>query len=118
MNDAAGEDLNWFWKEWFYETWKFDQSIKSVKYVDERPENGALITIENLEQMALPVIVKVTEQNGETQIINLPVDVWRRDTDWTFKYNSTSPITSIILDPNGELPDVNRKNNTWEASNK
>jgi hypothetical protein len=116
MNDATGEDLNWFWKEWFYETWKLDQSVKSVKYVDDKPENGALITIENLEQMALPVIVKVTEQNGKTQMIKLPVDVWKRDTDWTFKYNSTSPITSVVLDPDGEFPDVNRKNNTWEAT--
>ncbi len=115
MNDAAGEDLNWFWKEWFYENWKFDQSVKSVKYVDNNPAAGAFITIENLQEMALPVIVKVTEQNGTTQIIKLPVDVWRRDSDWTFKYNSISPLTSVVLDPNGELPDINRKNNTWEG---
>jgi hypothetical protein len=66
--------------------------------------------------MALPVIVKVTEQNGKTQMIKLPVDVWKRDTDWTFRYNSTSTITSVVLDPDGEFPDVNRKNNTWEAT--
>jgi hypothetical protein len=115
MNDAAGEDLNWFWKEWFYETWKFDQSVKYVKYVHDNPSDGAFITIENLQEMALPVIVKVTEQNGTTQIIKLPVDVWRRNTEWTFKYNSTSPLTSVVLDPNAELPDIDRKNNTWEG---
>ena len=27
INNAAGEDLNWFWKEWFFTTWKFDQAI-------------------------------------------------------------------------------------------
>ena len=115
MNDAAGEDLNWFWKEWFYETWKLDQSVKSVKYVNDNAENGALITIENLDKLALPVVVKVTEQNGKSQLIKLPVDVWRRDTDWTFKYNSTSPLTSVVLDPNDEFPDVNRENNTWKS---
>jgi Peptidase family M1 domain len=114
MNDAAGDNLNWFWKEWFYETWKLDQSVKGVKYVNDKAEDGALISIENLQQMALPVIVKVTEQNGHTQEIKLPVDVWARDREWTFKYNSTSPITSVVLDPNNELPDVNRKNNTWQ----
>jgi hypothetical protein len=116
MNDAAGEDLNWFWKEWFYETWKLDQSIKSVKYVKDNPANGALITIENLQQMAMPVTVKVTEQNGKSQEIKLPVNIWQRDSEWTFKYNSSSPITSVVLDPNDELPDVNRKNNTWESN--
>lgn len=115
MNDAAGDNLNWFWKEWFFESWKLDQSVKGVKYVKDSAVNGALITIENLQQIALPVIVKVTEQNGHTQEIKLPVDVWRRDTKWTFKVNSTSPITSIVLDPDNELPDINRKNNTWTS---
>ncbi len=115
MNDAAGDDLNWFWKEWFYETWKLDQAVKSVTYVNDNPADGALITIENKQQMALPVTVKVTEENGNSQTIKLPVNVWQRDIDWTFKYNSTSKIKSVILDPGGELPDIDRKNNTWEA---
>ena len=115
MNDAAGDNLNWFWKEWFYETWKLDQSVKGVKYVNNVAANGSLITIENLQQLAMPVTLKITEENGTTQEIKLPVNVWQRDTEWTFKYNSTSPITTIILDPNDELPDINRNNNTWKA---
>ena len=114
MNDAAGDNLNWFWKEWFYKTWKLDQSVKGVKYVSNNPADGVLITITNLQQMALPVTVQITEQNGKSQIIELPVNVWQRDTDWTFKYNSTSLITSVVLDPKEVLPDINRKNNTWE----
>ncbi|MEO6893957.1 MAG: M1 family peptidase, partial [Ginsengibacter sp.] len=115
MNDAAGDNLNWFWKEWFYETWKLDQSVKGVKYVNDDPSQGALITIENKQKMALPVTLKITEENGNVQILKLPVNVWQRDINWTFKYNSTSKITSVVLDPEGDLPDVNRKNNTWES---
>jgi len=115
MNDATGEDLGWFWKEWFYETWKLDQAVKSVVYIKDKPENGALITVENLGEIALPVTLKITEQNGNTQQIKLPVEVWQRDEQWTFKYNSTSPITSIVLDPNNELPDENRSNNIWKG---
>ncbi|HXB28833.1 MAG TPA: M1 family metallopeptidase, partial [Puia sp.] len=33
MNSAAGEDLNWFWKEWFFTTWTLDQALSDVKYV-------------------------------------------------------------------------------------
>jgi hypothetical protein len=65
--------------------------------------------------MALPVIVKVTEENGTVQTLKLPVNVWQRDIDWTFKYNSTSAITSVELDPNGELPYIDRKNNSWKS---
>lgn len=116
MNDAAGDDLNWFWKEWFYETWKLDQAVKGVEYVNDKPSEGSLITIENLQQMALPVTIKITEQNGKSQIIDLPVNIWQRDAEWTFKYNSTSPITSIVLDPKEVLPDINRGNNSWEGN--
>ena len=115
MNDAAGENLNWFWKEWFYETWKLDQAVKDVKYVNDKPAEGALITISNLQKMALPVTVKITEENGNTQLLNLPVNVWQRDSDWTFKCNTTSKITSVVLDPGEVLPDIDRKNNTWQS---
>ena len=115
MDDAAGDNLDWFWKEWFCETWKLDQSVKEVKYVHDSAANGALITIENLQQMAMPVIAKVTEENGNTNEIKLPVEVWQRGGEWTFKYNSTTPIASVELDPGNELPDVDRKNNSWTA---
>lgn len=115
MNNAAGEDLNWFWKEWFYTTWTLDQAVTSVSYVDGNAANGSLITIENLQKMALPVTIKVTEQNGDSAIVNLPVDVWARGSKWTFKYNSKSTVTSVVIDPELEFPDVNRKNNTWPA---
>ena len=113
MNDAAGENLNWFWKEWFYETWKLDQAVKDVKYVNDKPAEGALITISNLQKMALPVTLKITEENGNTQLLNLPVNVWQRDSDWTFKCNTTSKIASVVLDPEEVLPDIDRKNNKW-----
>ncbi|MEO8568301.1 MAG: M1 family metallopeptidase [Ginsengibacter sp.] len=116
MNDAGGEDLNWFWKEWFFETWNLDQSVKNIKYIKENPKNGALITIENLGQMALPVIAKITESNGQSHELNLPVEIWQRSGEWTFAYNSTSPVTSIIIDPHIQLPDIDRANNTWQAT--
>jgi aminopeptidase N len=45
MNNAAGEDLNWFWKEWFFTTWKLDQAVEGVKYENDDPADGAFITI-------------------------------------------------------------------------
>jgi hypothetical protein len=113
MNDAAGEDLDWFWKEWFYKTWTLDQAVKDVKYIDNDPSKGVLITIENLDQMAMPVTVAVKEQNGNTGTVNLPVEIWQRGGEWTFKYNSTSMIDSVTIDPDNKLPDVNRDNNVW-----
>ena len=104
-----------FGKNGFSKLGLSDQAVKGVQYVKNDPTTGALITIDNLGQMALPVTVKVTEQNGRTATVKLPVEIWQRGAEWTFKYPSTSPITSVILDPGFQLPDVYRSNNSWLA---
>ncbi len=115
MNNAAGDDLNWFWKEWFFTSWTLDQAITDVKYTDNDPAKGILITIENKGKMILPVIVKVIESNGNTGSIELPVEIWQRGGTWTFKYASTGKVDKVILDPENVLPDIDRKNNEWNA---
>jgi hypothetical protein len=112
MDNAAGEDLGWFWNEWFFTTWKLDQSVKEIAYNDNDPAKGALITIENLEGMALPVTVAVKEENGNTGKMNLPAEIWERGGTWTFAYKSTSKIDYVIIDPDHALPDINPENNS------
>jgi hypothetical protein len=65
MEDGAGEDLGWFWRAWFYELWRLDQSVKEVDYVEQDPAKGAVITIENLDKMAMPAVVEVELTSGE-----------------------------------------------------
>ncbi|HEY2580703.1 MAG TPA: M1 family metallopeptidase [Mucilaginibacter sp.] len=111
MDNAAGEDLSWFWNEWFFTTWKLDQSVKQIAYTDGDPAKGALITIENTEGLAMPVTVAVKEENGNTGRVNLPAEIWQRGGTWTFAYKSTSKINYVILDPDHVLPDINPENN-------
>ncbi len=113
MNDAAGENLNWFWKGWFVKNYKLDQAVDSVKYVGGDPAKGALITLENRDQMVMPTTVEVKESNGKTGRIDLPVEIWEHSGLFTFRYNSTTAIDSVIVDPDRVLPDVNEKNNVW-----
>ena len=115
MNDAAGDDLNWFWKQWFYENWMLDQGVKSVKFINDDPENGAVITITNNEHMAMPVPLKIVETNGNIINMQLPVEVWHRGNNWSFKVMTTSLIDSVIIDPGNLLPDINPQNNIWSS---
>jgi Peptidase family M1 domain len=117
INNAAGEDLNWFWKEWFFTTWKFDQAVTGVTYVDDDPSKGAVITIENKGKMIMPAIIKVVQANGDSSMIQKPVEIWFRGSTWTFKYPSTSKIDKVILDPENVLPDTDRSNNEWNGDN-
>jgi hypothetical protein len=113
INNGTGEDLDWFWQEWFFSTWKFDQAVTAVNYVDKNPAKGALITIENKERMILPVIMHIVQKNGKTETIQLPVEIWQRGGTWVYPYASQSEIEKVVLDPEGILPDTNRKNNEW-----
>ena len=115
MDDASGEDLNWFWKEWFYKTWVLDQAVDNVKYVDGDTSKGSLITISNNDEMVMPATVLVKESDGKSGTVKLPVEIWEKSGKWTFKYNSTGLIDSVIIDPDKQLPDVNRKNNVWTS---
>lgn len=115
INNAVGEDLNWFWKEWFFTTWKLDQVVTAVNYVDNNPSKGVLISIGNNGRMNLPAIIKIIQSNGETATIQLPVEIWQRSGDHIFKYPSKNKIDKVILDPENVLPDMDRKNNVWIA---
>ncbi len=110
INNAAGEDLNWFWKEWFFTTWKLDQAITSVKYTDE----GTSITIESKGKMIMPVILKIVQSNGTSEKVQLPVEIWQHGSTWTYTYPSKNKLEKVILDPDNVLPDMDRKNNEWK----
>jgi hypothetical protein len=115
MNEVAGEDLSWFYHEWFFENWLLDQAVNSVAYVNQDPTKGALITIENKTQAAMPVTAEITETNGKKTIVHLPVEIWQRGGTWTFRTSTTTPLTQVVLNPTNILPDVNKSNNTWRA---
>jgi len=114
MENAAGENLQWFWRGWFLNNWQLDVAVRDVKYVDNDPKKGALITIDNLQKMAMPVILEVKTVSGKTDRINLPVEIWERNNSWTFKYPSTEEIESVTYDPDNVFPDINPDNNVWK----
>lgn len=113
MNNAAGENLNYFWKGWFYKNWLIDQAVTDVHYVHDNPADGSLITIENLQKLPMPVKVKVYESNGKSGEKDLPVEIWQRGGKWQFEYSSTSRLDSVIVDPDHQLPDIDLSNNKW-----
>ncbi|MPT32864.1 MAG: M1 family peptidase [Chryseobacterium sp.] len=113
MENVSGEELNWFWRGWFMNKWKVDQAVKVVKPVNGDFKNGVQITVENIGQLPMPTTVLVTFKDGTTQTVKLPVEVWKRNTEWTFQIDSTKEVTQVKLDPQSIVPDINPKNNAW-----
>ncbi|HET7898725.1 MAG TPA: M1 family aminopeptidase, partial [Flavisolibacter sp.] len=116
MENAGGEDLAWFWRSWVFNNYKFDVALANVSQTGTKPEQGVAITLENKEQMVMPVPVLIKEANGKTQSFTVPVEAWLRGSDAVFYVYPTSKITEIVIDPEKRLPDVNRKNNSWKPA--
>ena len=114
MDNQAGEDLSWFWREWFYHNWSLDLAVESVSYKDNDPKKGVEITILNLDKMAMPVTVELEWKDGQRQRINLPVETWLQSGTHVLHLPGGQALASVTLDPDQVLPDANRKNNVWK----
>ena len=115
MENVSGETLQWFWRAWFVNNWRLDVAVSDVKYVDNDPTKGALITIDNLDKMAMPVVLEIKLKSGKTDRIKFPVEIWERFSSWTFKYPSIEEVQSVTYDPDNVFPDYNPDNNVWTA---
>ena len=113
IENAGGEDLGWFWKQMFLENYKLDQSVKEVKYVKDDPANGALVTIDNLDQMAMPIYLEYETVSGKKQTVTYPVEVWQNTATWVIRLNTTEKLKTVVIDPNRVFPDVKYDNNKW-----
>ncbi|PJJ79659.1 M1 family metallopeptidase [Mucilaginibacter auburnensis] len=114
IENAAGENLQWFWRGWFMNNWRLDVGVREVKYIDNDPAKGAIIIIDNLEKMAMPVVIDIKTKSGKTDRVKLPVEIWERNTSWQFRYPSTEEIESVTYNPDKQLPDYNPANNVWK----
>ncbi len=114
MDNVAGENLSWFWKGWFLENYKLDQSIKDVS---NDAVKGAVVTLENLDQMAMPVIMSFETVSGKKGSVNLPVEIWNNTSVFKVKLPTTEAVKTVTIDANREFPDMNYENNKWSGGN-
>ena len=116
MDNAAGENLSWFWKAWFVENYKFNQSIVAVNYQNNKPEEGAVVTIANLEQMALPINISYETKSGKKGTLKLPVEVWNNTNTWKVKLPTNEELKKVELDAEKVFPDIDFTNNIWKGN--
>ncbi|MGE8554319.1 MAG: M1 family metallopeptidase [Chryseobacterium jejuense] len=112
MENVSGEELTWFWRGWFFNKWKIDQAVKSAKYIDGDFKKGIQVTVENIGQLPMPTTVQLKFKDGTAKNVKIPIEVWKRNTEWTFKVDSNKEIKEVKLDPDSQVPDSNLNNNT------
>jgi hypothetical protein len=118
MDNGTGEDLTWFWRGWFYENFKIDQAIDKVEYPKDDATKGAIVSLVNLEQMAMPVVITWETNSGAKGMRKLPVEIWNNTSSFKVQIDSKEPLKWVKLDEEKMLPDMDRKNNDWIGGDK
>ncbi len=112
MENVAGENLDWFWKGWFYGTGNIDIAIDEV----QNYEGDYVISVSNNGEIPMPVVIRATYTDGTSEDIKLPVEIWQRGDSWNHLLRTTKELQSVQLDPEELLPDVDLSNERWPAT--
>ena len=108
FNTAAGQDLSWFWRSWYFETWQLDQAIGSVT-----PKGNELeVMIQDKGLVPMPVRLSITRSDGKVEHREIPVAVWLAGNDRT-TVTVPGDVTRVEIDAEQAFSDIDRANNVW-----
>ncbi|HSH44371.1 MAG TPA: M1 family metallopeptidase [Longimicrobiales bacterium] len=114
FEDVSGEDLEWFWRSWYYEStadgaWYLDQAIGDVQVED----GTTTITVRDQGWVPMPVHLTVHNCRGEVLEEVIPVDRWLEGDTEASVTVPCGDVSRVEIDPEGYFPDANRGNNVW-----
>jgi hypothetical protein len=114
MENAAGRDLDWFWNQWFDQTWKLDMAVDEVSNAEHNGIWRSTIVLLNEEQAVMPATLRLTLDNGTTRDIRFSEKVWAKGSRAEILVDSLpAKVKNVVIDPEMKLSDVDRLNNSW-----
>jgi hypothetical protein len=109
MASEGGEDLDYFWRGWYFQNWQLDMAVTGAEPVDKAdPTKGFKVTVANLGQLVLPATLRVEMADGSHIDVSVPAETWMLNTSHTFNAATTSAVTEVTLDPDHNLPFADR----------
>ena len=130
---TSGLQLQWLKEYWVNSTKTIDYGLNDIQVSG----NAALISIQRIGKLPMPVEVFVTYKDGTSELHYMPLDLMLggkqqegtikqiNHPEWkwaqpTYTFETTQPlgaIRSIEIDPSQRMPDINRSNNKIEIPN-
>ncbi len=110
FNDAAGEDLSWFWNPWFYEFGYPDLAVTEA-------ENGNGFVTAKIKKIGnIPTRVNITFEfeDGTTKIIKKSSRVWSEGKkEFNIRLDTKKRVVKITVG-NDYIVDAVKENNVYE----
>jgi Peptidase family M1 domain len=97
FNDVSGQDLDWFWNNWFFSNNYLDLDIEKVEQI---PVKGTFVHIRNVGGFAFPFDVVATFNDGSTERAHISPVAWKGGVKETTIGMSASgkKVVSVELD--------------------
>ena len=111
IEEVSGRDLDWFWRGFFYTSAALDQAVESVK---QEPDGSAQLTLANLGDAVMPVELELNFEDGTTERVKLPVEIWYGGNRYLYEINPGKTIVSARVNPDGSFPDAVATNDGWK----
>ena len=112
MENVSGENLDWFWKGWFYSNANIDLAIDGVF------PYGAnyVVNLSNRGEMPMPVLLEITYEDGEKERRMLPVEIWFKGNQWSHLLRVDKKVVGVEIDPDKVITDINSGNDKWPST--
>lgn len=112
INEGSGQNLNWFWNNWFFSNNYIDLAIEKVTVKG----NDYTVAVKNIGGFAVPFDVKVVFNDGKEQVTHISPAIWKsgqKQVDVTVKANQV--VKSIVID-GGIFMDATPVDNDWKIA--
>ena len=130
---TSGIQLQWLKEYWANSTKTIDYGLNDI----QAGNNTAIISIQRLGKLPMPIEVLITYKDGTTELHYMPLDLMlggkgaessvnrivHPNWQWvapTYTFETSKPLSalkSIEIDPSYRMPDLNRSNNKLEIPN-
>ncbi|EOZ93223.1 Zn-dependent aminopeptidase [Indibacter alkaliphilus LW1] len=112
FENAVGENLDWFWKGWFYSNANIDIAIDGVFPYGP----NYVVSLSNKGELPMPVLLEITYEDGEKERRMLPVEIWFKGNQWNHLLRVEKKVVAVEIDPDKVMADINAGNDKWPAS--
>ncbi|MCC6460368.1 MAG: M1 family metallopeptidase [Saprospiraceae bacterium] len=111
-NEVSGQNLDWYWKPWFFEWGYPDLDIQSVSHTEGG--DADVVYVVKKGNVPVPVYLELSYADGTKDILRQSAAVWKDGK--TVLEMRGRPGKNIVGATLGErtIPDSIRKNNTWK----
>lgn len=110
FNDITSQDLNWFWKAWYFDNSYIDVAVRGAS----RRGRGYGVDLENVGGMPSPVSLELRYADGSADTVRQTSAIWRADLRRTRVDVPTRKTLSEVRVAGGIWMDADTTNNTWQ----